>query len=131
MHLPFKEKKNKNLEVTDSQWARVLKQRFWIPGPHRCSASHWLPRGHLKEIWDNFHPQPISGESEKELVKKPRDLQTPDCSVGEGQRCGPPASVIKQQVLCLQGEEHGHCSLKVMLARDYFFLSFSIFWSGG
>ena len=96
MHLPFKEKKNKNLEVTDSQWARVLKQRFWIPGPHRCSASHWLPRGHLKGIWDNFHPQPISGESEKELVKKPRDLQTPDCSVGEGQRCGPPASVIKR-----------------------------------
>ena len=27
----------------------------------------------------------------------------------------------KLQILPLQGEEHGHCSLKVMLARDFFF----------
>ena len=41
--------------------------------------------------------QLLSGESKKKkkLVRNPRVLKTPVCSVGEGQRCGPPDSVIK------------------------------------
>ena len=65
--------------------------------------------------------QLLSGELKKELVKNHRDLKTLACSVVEGQRCGPPASVIKQLILPLQGEEHGPVNLKVMLVWDIFF----------
>ena len=40
-----------------------------------------------------------------------------------------PPQRSKQQVLPLQGEGHGHCSLKVMLAWEFF--SFLFFLSSG
>ena len=54
-------------------------------------------------------------------MKNHRDLKTLACSVFEGQRCGPPTSVIKQLILPLQGEKHGPVNLKMMLVWGIFF----------
>ena len=72
--------------------------------------------GILREVEMTFMPTTVRG-IKKGATEEARVL-TPVCSVGEEQRCGPPASVIRTAVLPLQG---GHCSLKGLLAWVFSF----------
>ena len=108
----------------------VLKQRPWALGPSWCSRSGapapseigsrifadslntCCLEAMLEEARGRYCPsQLLAGESKKELVKNHRDVKPLVCSAVEGQRCGPPASVIKQLILPL-GEEHGSVNLR-------------------
>ena len=58
-------------------------------------------------------------------MKNPRVLKTPACRVGEGQRCGPPTSVIKTAGSASEGRRTSPLpALKVMLAWVSYFLNF-------
>ena len=79
--LPLQLKTNKQTNAllpSVIYWTGVLKQRPWIPGPQLMLCPTWdwlqnfskrtehrLPWGHFKGIWDDFHLQPVSGESKK------------------------------------------------------------------
>ena len=106
--LPFKLKRNIWRSIT-SNGQDTQRRDLRSMGPTWCSASSeigsrifagslntdWL-KHILEEARSECPPaQLLSVESKKELVMDPRVLKTCVCSVGEGQQCGPPASVIK------------------------------------
>ena len=60
--------------------------------------------------------------NKQRTVKDPRVLKTAVCSVGEGQRCGPPASVIKTAGPASAGRRASPLpALKVMLVWVFYF----------
>ena len=77
--------------------AEIPTQSTHLPQKNRNEISP-LRTGPVRKRKQRLNVSPsqlLSGESKQELVKNPRVLKIAVCSVGEGQRCGPPASVIK------------------------------------